>query len=96
MEGLNGHFVNIFHKTRHGRTVPIFDTIVSTANECVHSKTNIVAKDGAALPLLNPALTGRGQGWGLYIIHSQDVRDPTPTPPLEGRGAAAHCFWVVF
>ncbi len=59
-------------------------------------KTNIVAKDGAALPLLNPALTGRGQGWGLYIIHSQDVRDPTPTPPLEGRGAAAHCFWVVF
>ena len=32
-------------------------------------KTNIVVKDGAALPLLNPALTG--------------------------RGAAAHCFWVV-
>ena len=44
----------------------------------------------------SPPRKGRGQGYGLYIIHSQDVRDPTPTPPLKGRGAAAHCFWVVF
>jgi hypothetical protein len=48
---------------------------------------------------LNPALTGREQGCGLYIIHSQDVRDPPlPLPVRAGfkRGRAAHCFWVVF
>ena len=44
----------------------------------------------------SPPLKGRGQGWGLYIIDAQDGRDPAPTPPLEGRGTAAHCFWVVF
>ena len=70
-------------------------------------KTNIFAKEGSAAPLPSARRRrrrllpkgrkqGRGQGRGLYIIHSQDVRDPTPTPPLEGRGAAAHCFWVVF
>ncbi len=35
---------------------------------------------------------GEGLGWGLYIIHSQDVRDPTPAPPLkEGKGSG--CAW---
>ena len=32
MEGLNGHFVNIFLKTRPGRFVPILNILVSTAN----------------------------------------------------------------
>ena len=32
MEGLNGHFVNIFLKTRPGRFVPIFIILVSKAN----------------------------------------------------------------
>ena len=47
----------------------------------------------------SPFFKGRGsclasvlrpsEGWGLYNLHCQKDRDPTPAPPLEGRGRAA-------
>ena len=38
-----------------------------------------------------PSLQGEGQGWGLYILHSQGFRDPTPnlSPWREGSGCAS-------
>ena len=36
-----------------------------------------------------PSLVGEGLGWGQYLSHRQDITDPTPAPPLEGRGVAA-------
>ena len=39
---------------------------------------------------LNEAsLVGEGLGWGQYLSHRQDITDPTPAPPLDGRGVAA-------
>ena len=51
-----------------------------------------------------PSLVGEGWGWGRYLSLRQDITDPTPAPPLEGRGkatgrrpqvgnAAARCFF---
>ena len=31
----------------------------------------------------------KGRGWGLYYPVDEEVTDPTPAPPLHGRGAAA-------
>ena len=42
----------------------------------------------------SPPFKGRGWGWGLYIFNRQEVTDPTPAPPLEGRGAAAPCISI--
>ena len=36
-----------------------------------------------------PSLVGEGLGWGQYLSHRQDITDPTPAPPLQGRGVAA-------
>ena len=36
-----------------------------------------------------PSLVGEGLGWCQYFSHRQDITDPTPAPPLEGRGVAA-------
>ena len=36
-----------------------------------------------------PSLVGEGWGWGQYLSHRQDITDPTPAPPLDGRGVAA-------
>ena len=37
-----------------------------------------------------PSLVGEGQGWGRYLIHCQDITDPTPSPSptREGSGCA--------
>ena len=39
-------------------------------------------------PFLNPSPSGEGQGWGLGVSRRAWAggRDPTPTPPLKGRG----------
>jgi len=36
-----------------------------------------------------PSLVGEELGWGQYLSHRQDITDPTPAPPLDGRGVAA-------
>ena len=33
-----------------------------------------------------PSLQGEGQGWGLEYPVCEKNTDPTPTPPLQGRG----------
>ena len=35
----------------------------------------------------------RGWGWSQCLLYIQDITDPTPAPPLDGRGVGARCFF---
>ena len=37
-------------------------------------------QEGEVVRSHSPPFKGRGEGWGLYILYAEIVREPTPNP----------------
>ena len=54
-----------------------------------------VLRNGNTWRSRSPPFKGRGRGGVCNFLSVKYIETPPPTPPLEGRGAAAHSFYGV-